>query len=188
MSTLRIQKLDIKSFKAFLDLSVPINGRNLLVYGKNGAGKSSIYWALYTFLQSAQKQSDDVFKYFDIARPENLINRFTATPDDASISVSFQNEDGVLDSAYTISKTGTQQAISSPTEFFSASTTTATRRRSTCGRSLRTRCCHFAKGTASRTFTSYGSRSKPKIPLQRLELLEKWVSLLDVGMISLTCG
>ena len=42
MSTLRIQKLDIKSFKAFLDLSVPINGRNLLVYGKNGAGKSSI--------------------------------------------------------------------------------------------------------------------------------------------------
>ena len=105
MSTLRIQKLDIKSFKAFLDLSVPINGRNLLVYGKNGAGKSSIYWALYTFLQSAQKQSDDVFKYFDIARPENLINRFTATPDDASISVSFQNEDGVLDSAYTISKT-----------------------------------------------------------------------------------
>lgn len=105
MSKLRIQKLDIKSFKAFLDLSVPINGRNLLVYGKNGAGKSSIYWALYTFLQSAQKQSDEVFKYFDTARPENLINRFTTTPDDASIAVSFQKEDGDFDSAHTISKT-----------------------------------------------------------------------------------
>jgi hypothetical protein len=105
MSKLRIQKLDLKSFKAFLDLSVPINGRNLLVYGKNGAGKSSIYWALYTFLQSAQKQSDDVFKYFDAALPENLINRYTTAPNDASIAVSFQKEDGVFDSAYTISKT-----------------------------------------------------------------------------------
>lgn len=104
MSKLRIQKLDIKSFKAFLDLSIPINGRNLLVYGKNGAGKSSIYWALYTSLQSAQKQSDDVYKYFDSARPENLINRLTTTPDDASITVSFQKEDGAFDSAYTISK------------------------------------------------------------------------------------
>ncbi len=104
MSKLRIQRLKIKSFKAFLDLSVSINGRNLLVYGKNGAGKSSIYWALYTFLQSAQKQSGDVSKYFDASRPENLINRFTTTPDDASIAISFQNEDDVFDSAYTISK------------------------------------------------------------------------------------
>ena len=105
MSALRIQKIDIKAFKAFLDLSVPLSGRDLLVYGKNGAGKSSIYWALYTFLQSAQKKSDDVFKYFDPARNENLINRFTTTPETAAISVSFQSEDGVLDSSYTISKT-----------------------------------------------------------------------------------
>lgn len=105
MSALRIQKLDIKAFKAFLDLSVPLNGRDLLIYGKNGAGKSSIYWALYTFLQSAQKKSDDVFKYFDPARTENLINRFTAAPEAAAIAVSFQSEDGTHDSSYTISKT-----------------------------------------------------------------------------------
>jgi len=105
MSALRIQKIDVKAFKAFLDLSVPLNGRDLLVYGKNGAGKSSIYWALYTFLQSAQKKSEDVFKYFDPARPENLINRFTTTPEAAAIAVSLQSEDGVLDSSYRISKT-----------------------------------------------------------------------------------
>ena len=105
MSTLRIQKFELNSFKAFIGLSVPLNGRHLLVYGKNGAGKSSVYWGLYTFLQSAQKKSDDVFKYFDSDRPENLINRFTATPDDSSITASFQTEDGVFDSAYTISKT-----------------------------------------------------------------------------------
>jgi len=105
MNSLRIQKIDVKSFKAFLDLSIPLNGRDLLVYGKNGAGKSSIYWALYTFLQSAQKQSDDVFKYFDPERTEKLINRFTTTPEAAAIAVSFQSEDGVLDSSYTISKT-----------------------------------------------------------------------------------
>lgn len=105
MSALKIQQIDIRAFKAFLDLSIPLNGRDLLVYGKNGAGKSSIYWALYTFLQSAQKQSDEVFKYFDPARPENLINRFTANPGASAISVSFQTQDGVQDSSYTISKT-----------------------------------------------------------------------------------
>ena len=105
MSALRIQNIDIKAFKAFLDLSVPLNGRDLLVYGKNGAGKSSIYWALYTFLQSAQKKSDEVFKYFDPDRPENLINRSTTTPEAAAIAVSFQSEDGNLDSSCTISKT-----------------------------------------------------------------------------------
>lgn len=104
MNSLRIQNLEIKAFKAFPELSVPLNGRNLLIYGKNGAGKSSIYWALYTFLQSAQKQSDDVAKYFDPDRKENLINRFTAPPEEAAIAVTFQKENGDFDSGYKISK------------------------------------------------------------------------------------
>jgi len=36
-----------------------------LVYGNNGSGKSSLFWALYTFLQSSIKPNDDeVKKYF----------------------------------------------------------------------------------------------------------------------------
>ncbi len=104
MNSLRIQNLRIKAFKAFPELSAPLNGGNLLIYGKNGAGKSSIYWALYTFLQSAQKQTDDVAKYFDPDGNENLINRPTTAPEEAAITVTFQNENGDRDSSYTISK------------------------------------------------------------------------------------
>ncbi len=105
MSSLRIQNIGIKAFKAFPELSVPLNGGNLLIYGKNGAGKSSIYWALYTFLQSAQKQTDDVAKYFDPDGNENLVNNQpTTAPKEAAITVTFQNENGDLDSTYTISK------------------------------------------------------------------------------------
>ena len=65
MSTLRIQRIEAKAFKAFKHLDFKLDGRNLLAYGANGSGKSSLYWTLYTFLQSAQKQPTDVAKYFD---------------------------------------------------------------------------------------------------------------------------
>ena len=49
-------------------------GRVTCVLGDNGAGKSSLYWALYTFLQSARKPRNSIAKYFDPAGAENLLN------------------------------------------------------------------------------------------------------------------
>ena len=61
----RIKEIQINNFKAFQkEQSFKINGKNVLVYGNNGSGKSSLFWALYTFLQSSIKTDAEVQKYF----------------------------------------------------------------------------------------------------------------------------
>ncbi|MBA4448740.1 AAA family ATPase, partial [Cylindrospermopsis raciborskii CS-506_D] len=61
----RIKEIKIKNFKAFQqEQSFSLNGKNLLVYGNNGSGKSSLFWALYTLLQSSTKTDQDIQKYF----------------------------------------------------------------------------------------------------------------------------
>ena len=70
----RLHKIEIRNFKAFREFTLNVEGRHLLVYGDNGAGKSSLYWALYTFLQSARKPKNSTAKYFDPSGPENLFN------------------------------------------------------------------------------------------------------------------
>lgn len=70
----RLHHLSITNFKAFRDFQLTLEGRHLLVYGDNGAGKSSLYWALYTFLQSARKPKNSIAKYFDPHTPEHLLN------------------------------------------------------------------------------------------------------------------
>lgn len=67
---MRLHELHINNFKFFpkQDPKSPllkIDGKNLLIYGENGSGKSTIYWALYTLLESAFKKNEfDVEKYF----------------------------------------------------------------------------------------------------------------------------
>lgn len=93
-----INKLNLKNFKFFLGEEViNFDKKNLLLYGENGAGKSSIYWGLYTFLQSVFKSTlDDITKYFDRARPENLVNIFAHPADTSHIIVEFIADDGTL--------------------------------------------------------------------------------------------
>lgn len=44
---LRIESLSLRAYRAFsAELEIPVHGRNLIVYGENGSGKSSIYKAL----------------------------------------------------------------------------------------------------------------------------------------------
>jgi ABC-type dipeptide/oligopeptide/nickel transport system ATPase subunit len=105
MSTLLIQRIEAKAFKAFKHLDFKLDGRNLLVYGANGSGKSSLYWTLYTFLQSAQKEPADIAKYFDKDRPEHLLNLNVTDAERAlaAITVTFQNEDASICPAFTLS-------------------------------------------------------------------------------------
>lgn len=79
-----ITQIEIDGFKAFpknfkLDLRT---GKNLLLYGENGSGKSSLYYALHALLQSVFKE-DKGQKYLTPGRtvgenfvpePENLIH------------------------------------------------------------------------------------------------------------------
>ena len=54
---MRITKIEIKNFRAFsqtLEIDLHKAGKNLLVYGENGSGKTSLYLALKSFLESSE--------------------------------------------------------------------------------------------------------------------------------------
>ena len=56
---MRITEIKIKNFRAFRETcSIDLKkGKNLLIYGENGSGKSSLYLALKFFLESSEKDS-----------------------------------------------------------------------------------------------------------------------------------
>ncbi len=106
MSTQRIERIEVRAFKAFKHLNFELHGRHLLAYGGNGAGKSSLYWTLYTFLQSAAKDTPNVVKYFDDSGPQSLLN-VHATPEEraaAAVVVSIKDDSYTTASVYSLSK------------------------------------------------------------------------------------
>ena len=69
---MRITKIEIKNFRAFYgtyQINLHRAGKNLLIYGENGSGKSSLYLALECFLESSE---DDSYQF------ENYQNIFIA--------------------------------------------------------------------------------------------------------------
>lgn len=74
----RIQSIQIHNFKFFQEEeAIVLKDCNLLLYGENGSGKSSIYWAFYTLFESSLKEDeDDIKKYFckTIKLEDNLVN------------------------------------------------------------------------------------------------------------------
>ena len=57
---MRITEIEIKNFKAFYGtyrIDLRKSGKNLLIYGENGSGKSSLYFALKLFLESGEDPS-----------------------------------------------------------------------------------------------------------------------------------
>lgn len=90
----KISKLTLKNFKFFYgEVTLDFERKNALIYGENGSGKSSIYWALYTFLQSVLKSNDlEIKKYFDVRHEQNLVNRFATDKAESAIIVEFEDE------------------------------------------------------------------------------------------------
>ena len=74
----RITKISIENYKAYLTshtIELP-NGCNLLVYGENGSGKSSLCYGLNTLLDAAVNSPEKVQKQFALPSEseDSLIN------------------------------------------------------------------------------------------------------------------
>ncbi|MEI7422597.1 MAG: AAA family ATPase [Prolixibacteraceae bacterium] len=79
----RINKIEIENYRAFIDnykIDLP-TGENLLVYGENGSGKSSLFKALNNYLSSSRDASVPFTK-----------NNYSTAPD-GEIKISFQDFD-----------------------------------------------------------------------------------------------
>jgi len=97
----KIKTITLQNFKFFYGdeqfnphNKIELNKNHLLLYGENGSGKSTIYWALYTMLQSCLKVRPEIDKYFDPTHPANLRNRFAEDTDNANIKIEFEDDSG----------------------------------------------------------------------------------------------
>lgn len=89
----RLQSLIFHNFKFFCDdFPFETKLKNVLLYGENGSGKSSVSWGFYTFIESRLKSSpNEVMKYFQSGHLENLRNIHSASPD-SSIVANFSED------------------------------------------------------------------------------------------------
>jgi len=97
-----INRIHILGFKAFPnDFELVLEGKHLLMYGENGSGKSSIYYALHCMFQAPLK-SDIGKKYFNADSEQHLknINNLAA---DSKIVIDFTNNHPWI---YSINKDG----------------------------------------------------------------------------------
>lgn len=72
----KIKSLQLNNFKFFRQSDpILLDGKHLLLYGENGSGKSSVFWGLYTLLEAAYKQPNEVKSYFN-SSDTSLVNIF----------------------------------------------------------------------------------------------------------------
>lgn len=104
-----ISKITIDGFKAFPDsFTIDLeDGKNLLIYGENGSGKSSIYYALHSLLQSQCKDKND--RYFGPNHTESIVNQHTKKTN-AKVEVQFVGSDVT----YNISRAGYHESVVQP--------------------------------------------------------------------------
>lgn len=92
----KINKIEIENFKFFKNIfPINVDRKNILLYGENGAGKSSIYWSVYTHFQAYAKNRSEAQKYFTAGHAQNLRNRYAATTDNSCIKIYFDNGNGM---------------------------------------------------------------------------------------------
>lgn len=102
----RISKLTINNFKAFKECETfSFDSKNILIHGTNGSGKSSVYWSLYTFLQSSVKDKfEDVNKYFKLNHPQSLRNIHASDSADSFIELELEDTESNTKQTYKISE------------------------------------------------------------------------------------
>lgn len=88
----RINQIEVKNFKFFKNtFTLNIDRKNILLYGENGSGKSSIYWSIFTHFQAYAKEQAEAQKYFTANHSQNLRNRFVDERESSYIKISFHD-------------------------------------------------------------------------------------------------
>lgn len=93
----RIKNIKLTNFKFFYgEENLKLDKKHTLIYGENGSGKSSIYWALHCFLHSTLKpDAASVQKYFlPISRSaESIKNRYAQDTEKSGVSITLEHDD-----------------------------------------------------------------------------------------------
>lgn len=93
----RIKNIKLTNFKFFFgEENLKLDKKHTLIYGENGSGKSSIYWALHCFLHSTLKpNAASVQKYFlPISRnDESIKNRYAQDTEESGVSITLEHDD-----------------------------------------------------------------------------------------------
>ena len=101
---MKLHELHINNFKFFPKQGpnsplLKIDGKNMLIYGENGSGKSTIYWALYTLLESAFKPGEEgkekIKKYFTKNSEFGLVNVHATKKHNSFIKAILKDENGI---------------------------------------------------------------------------------------------
>ena len=109
----KIKNIEIQNFKFFNEkFPLKLDGANLLVFGENGAGKSSLYWSIYTHFQAVTKTPTEAAKYFLPTHKENLRNRYCNSADASGIWIEFDDGGG---HSHTYEDSSVLQYVSNPT-------------------------------------------------------------------------
>ena len=99
---MKIASLLIKNFRSFRDITIPFNDYTCLV-GSNGAGKSTVLYALNTFFRETQNVSTDLsllnkedFHYGNVNDPIEITVTFTDLSEEAQADFSDYYRQGQL--------------------------------------------------------------------------------------------
>ena len=98
---MRITDIEIKNFRAFrgtYQINLSKSGKNLLVYGENGSGKSSLYLALKLFLESSVDEDSENIEfgvYQNIFTEDPAYIKLSLRPDRESIPDVYEWSQGV---------------------------------------------------------------------------------------------
>ena len=87
---MRLQKVEVKNFKYHKEITLDCEGKNFLAYGENGAGKTSVFRAIYSLLYHHKDSSVRDQSYRDL-----YINKNSLT-EDLVVKVFFDEQDNKI--------------------------------------------------------------------------------------------
>lgn len=103
-----LHSIELQNFKAFPEQSeIKLAGRHALVFGVNGSGKSSIFWAIYTALQCSSKKENEHKKYFEKIVPlsESLRNVYQKDEVHSFVNLNFKAKNNKATESFKLSET-----------------------------------------------------------------------------------